>query len=116
MGRVVRELGRQVGQEAQFGGAGLEEVVQHVGMVVPQQVAKAGQERVGVAHLRRPATVPPEGLVGRGRQRRGVALQQGHAVALAAHHQRGRQPGDARTRDDDLSHAAGRERATSIKS
>ncbi len=114
IGRVVGELGWQIGQEPQLGGPGLEEVVQHVRMLVPQEVAESGQERVGVSHLRRPATVPGERLVGCGRERGGVAFQQGHTMALATQHQRGGEPGDAGARNDDLSHDArwGREPST----
>ena len=51
--------------------------VEHVGVAVAQQVAQPGQQGVGVADLGGAPAIPLEGGVRVGRQRRGVALDQG---------------------------------------
>ncbi len=54
------------------------------GIPVAEQVPEASQQRVGVADLRRAATVPLEGAPGVGGQRRGVPLDQRDPMALPA--------------------------------
>ena len=82
---VLGHAGGQLGSEAQLGRSGRVERVEDVGRPFAEQVAGAGEECVGVAHLRRPAATPlVEGVIGALRHLAVVAFEDRDLVAVAA--------------------------------
>ena len=90
--------------EVHLGGPGGEEGVEHVGVAIPQRVAKSGEERVGVTHLGRSAAVPLERPMGVGRKRRGVALDERDRVTGARQGERAAEPSHTGPDDDNVGH------------
>lgn len=90
--------------EPQLGGTGGEQRVEHVGVTIPQEVAQACEEGVGVADLRSAVAVPVEGAVRVRRQRRVVTLDDGDVMARARSEQRGGEPTHSGADDHDPCH------------
>ena len=94
-GRPVGHLRGQVLGHPQLGGAGGEQVGEHVGIRGAQQAVEPGQEGVAVADLRRAPAIPVEGGARIGRQGSRVAFEQRHPVPVPAQRQGRPQPGHA---------------------
>ena len=104
VGRRVHAVGPQVGHLEQGGPRG-QETGQHVGVAVPEQVAQAGQEGVGVVDLGGAPAVGRERLVRGGGQGQGVAFEHGDGVALPAEREGGGEAPDPTPDHDDARHA-----------
>ena len=79
-----------------------EQRVEHVGEVLAQLDHDAGEEAVGLVHLRGAAPLGGERLLGVGVGRQRVALEHGHPVTGPPEGQRRAEPADARPDDDDV--------------
>ncbi len=94
-------VGRQHRHQVELGRAGLQQGGEHVGVAVAHQVADAGEEGVGVAHLRRARAVPGERARRVGRERGGVALEDRDVVPGARERQGAAEPAHSGPHDDD---------------
>ena len=108
-GLAVLDVGRQDPLDRQLGRTLLGEHVEHVGRPLAEDAAQPGQQRVGLAGVRRAAPVPAvERLVGGGGQVGVVALVHRDPVAVAGEQQRGQHAGHATADDGDVLRVGGR--------
>ena len=96
-GHIVRDGGREAIGETQVGRACGIERLQHIGIVVTQKVADAGQEGMAMTDLRRTTPIGLERLMGISRNLERVPLEQHDVMPVAGQRDTSRQTRDSRS-------------------